>query len=145
MTAEVLPDRSTRFGRRVHERLRDERVLWIVTVGADGTPQPNPVWFVWDGDSVLAYNDNQAYRLAHVRNRPQVSLHFNSTRAGDDVIVLKGRAEIPDGLPGPHENPAYVEKYGDGMVQISGSLEAFGKTYSVPTRVRITKVRGFLF
>lgn len=144
MTADVLPDPSTPFGRRVRERLRDERVLWVVTVGADGTPQPNPVWFVWDGGSIVVYNDHSAHRLGHIRRRPQVSLHLNSTRGGGDVVVLNGTAEIADGMPAAHENPLYMEKYGDDMVQITGSPEAFSTTYSVPTRIRIDRVRGFV-
>ena len=43
----VLPDAGTPFGDRVRERLVDEQVIWLTTVGADGTPQPNPVWFLW--------------------------------------------------------------------------------------------------
>ena len=36
-------DPSTPFGERVRRRLRDVVVVWLNTVGADGTPQPNPV------------------------------------------------------------------------------------------------------
>lgn len=68
VTTNVLPDESTDFGRRVRERLRDGRVIWLTTVGADGTLQPDPVGFQWDGaDSVLTYNRTEAHRLTHVR------------------------------------------------------------------------------
>jgi len=43
MAESTLPDPSTAFGERVRRLLRDERVIWITTVGKDGTPQPNPV------------------------------------------------------------------------------------------------------
>ncbi|WAX58089.1 hypothetical protein M6B22_04785 [Jatrophihabitans cynanchi] len=36
----VLPAAGTPFGDRVRERLADEQVIWLTTVGADGTPQP---------------------------------------------------------------------------------------------------------
>jgi hypothetical protein len=39
----VLPDPATPFGERVARRLREEAVIWLTTMGADGTPQPNPV------------------------------------------------------------------------------------------------------
>ena len=42
MANQVLPDPSTTFGKRVRERLAEEIVVWLTTVGADGTPQPNP-------------------------------------------------------------------------------------------------------
>lgn len=38
---------SGALGERVRRRLRDEHI--ISTVGADGTRQPNPVWFLWGG------------------------------------------------------------------------------------------------
>jgi len=41
MTADVLPDAATAFGQRVRARLQNDTVIWIVTVGADGRPQPN--------------------------------------------------------------------------------------------------------
>ena len=51
MTADVLPDAATAFGQRVRTRLQNDTVIWIVTVGADGRPQPNPVGFCRDGDA----------------------------------------------------------------------------------------------
>jgi hypothetical protein len=50
MTADVLPDPATPFGQRVRRRLQNDTVIWIVTVGADGRPQPNPVGVVVDDD-----------------------------------------------------------------------------------------------
>ena len=57
MTEGPLPDAGSNFGRRVRERLRVEQVIWLTTTQADGTPQPNPVWFVWeDPDTLIVYN-----------------------------------------------------------------------------------------
>jgi len=52
-----LPDQSTPFGERVARRLRDERLIWFTTVDAKGTPQPTPVWFLWDDatSTILIY------------------------------------------------------------------------------------------
>ncbi|AYY12500.1 TIGR03667 family PPOX class F420-dependent oxidoreductase [Actinobacteria bacterium YIM 96077] len=144
MSSDVLPDPATPFGRRVRERLRDEWLIWLTTVGKDGTPQPNPVWFLWDGaDQILTYNLPDAYRMGHMAARPQVSLHFNSNQDGGDIVVLRGVAErVHDEAP-PHESGPYLDKYRSGMIHVSGSIEAFGTTYSAPVRIRITRVRGF--
>lgn len=142
--SDVLPSPETPFGQRVRERLRSEDVIWLTTVGRDGTPQPNPVWFVWSGeDEVVVYSYRGAYRLTHIAAHPQVALHFNSTSNGDEVVVLRGRAERADELPGPDVSPEYLAKYRDGMIQVMGSLESFATDYSVPIRVRLTRVRGF--
>ncbi|HEY7050246.1 MAG TPA: TIGR03667 family PPOX class F420-dependent oxidoreductase [Jatrophihabitantaceae bacterium] len=142
MTTDALPPTGTPFGDRVRRRLRDEVFVWMTTVGADGTPQPNPVWFVWDDGDVLIYNQHDARRLAHLRTNAHVSLHFNANARGGDVVVLSGRAELADGEP-PHEMPAYLDKYRDQMIRVSGSLEAFSARYSIPVRVRIDRLRGF--
>lgn len=140
MANDLLP--QSPFGERVRQRLDDEQIIWFTSVGRDGTPQPNPVWFLWDGETLLVYNHHRANRLVHVRQRPQVTLHFNHD-GGRDVVVLTGRAEVLEDYPPPHEQPDYLEKYGSGMARVSGDLEAFSRTYSVPLRVHLAGVRGF--
>ena len=140
---DALPDAATEFGRRVRRRLREEVVVWLTSVGADGSPQPNPVWFVWDDDGFLVYNRPDAYRLQHVRWRPRVSLHFDGDGDGGDIVVFTGLAEIVEGEPPSHARPDYVAKYGKRMVRVSGSREEFSRQYSVALRVRRLKVRGF--
>ncbi len=139
----VLPDPSSPFGQRVRERLEHERVVWFTTTGADGTPQPNPVWFVWDDGGFLIYNAAHAKRLSHIQGRPQVALHFNSNEQGGDIVVFRGLAHPADTQPPAHENPAYVAKYGEAMESISGSLEAFSKAYPQALRVQVNAVRGY--
>jgi PPOX class probable F420-dependent enzyme len=138
----VLPDGD--FGVRVAHRLRDETVIWLTTVGADGTPQPNPVWFVWDGDSsITVYSRPGAHRLAHLAANPHLSLHFDGNGRGGDVVVISGRARRAPELPAPHENPDYLAKYRDGMCRVSGSVERFSAEYGVPLVIEIQRVRGF--
>lgn len=137
----VLPD--TPFGERAGSRLRDAYVVWLTTVGADGTPQPNPVWFVWDGaDTVVVYNRRDAHRLPHIDARPNICLHFDGDGRGGDIVVIAARAQRDLDLPPPHENPAYLAKYGDGMRRVSGSPEQFAADYPVPVRMDLQRVRG---
>ena len=140
---DVLPDASSPFGERVRRRLRDEKVIWMTTVGRDGTPQPNPVWFVWEGSSFLVYNRADANRLTHIRSRPRVSLNFDGNDRGGDIVVFTGVAGVAQDEPPPHESPAYLERYGEDIKRISGSPEAFGRDYPVALRIDVTGVRGF--
>jgi PPOX class probable F420-dependent enzyme len=139
----VLPDPKSEFGARVRERIETEHVIWFTTVGADGTPQPNPVWFLWQDDGLLVFNRAGAKRLAHIEARPQVSLHFNGNDQGGDIVVLSGTARRLEGHPRPHEVPEYVAKYGDAMAGISGDTETFGAAYPVAVRIDVARVRGF--
>ncbi len=46
-------DTSTEFGQRVAGHLANDQVIWLTTVNPDLTPQPSPVWFLWDGETLL--------------------------------------------------------------------------------------------
>ena len=118
-------------------------MIWFTTVGADGTPQPNPVWFLWEDTSGLVYSRPDANRLTHIRSRPKVCLHFDGDGRGGDIVVLAGRAQVLEGHPLPHELPGYLDKYRESMIRVSGSPEAFSEAYPVPVRVDILRVRGF--
>jgi len=138
----VLPSPNTTFGGRVRERLSAEIVLWLTTVGADGTPQPNPVWFLWEGgDSLLVYNRADAHRLKHVRSRPRVALNFDGNGQGGDIIVLTGDAELVDDVPPANEHRAYAEKYTEQIARIFGTPENFASEYPIAMRIHLTRVR----
>src|SRR5262245_2282280 len=138
----ILPDASTELGERIRRRLSEEFVVWLTTVGSDGTPQPNPVWFLWDGDTILVYSMNNAARERNIERNPRVSLNLNSTRGGGHVVVSTGEARISPEEPSADNNPAYVEKYNDMIAGSFGTPEQFASEYSVPIRITPTKVRG---
>jgi PPOX class probable F420-dependent enzyme len=118
--------------------------IWLTTVGRDGTPQPNPVGFLWDGGgSLLTYSQTEARRLANIRRQPLVSLNFDSN-GGGDVVVLTGTAEILDDYPAMPGDPAWLEKYGEAIDARFGSAVKFAERFSVPVRIHLTRVRGFL-
>jgi PPOX class probable F420-dependent enzyme len=143
MTESVLPDPSTPFGERVWRRLRKEQVVWITTVGKDGTPQPNPVGFLFqDDNSILIYNAVKANRINHVVDRPQVALHFDGDGDGGDIVVFIGTARRVDDIPPPHENQAWLAKYGDSAARMFGSPEKFSEMFPVPLRIEISRTRG---
>jgi PPOX class probable F420-dependent enzyme len=148
----VLPDPGTPFGDTVRRRLREETIIWLTTVGRSGTPQPNPVWFLWQPDagsawgdgSFLIFHDGSSARLSSLVERPRVALNFNSIEGGG-ITVFTGAVEVLEGHPLAHEVPEYVAKYGP-QVEETGtdrSLETFMAKYSVVTRIRPEKVRGF--
>jgi len=134
---------SGAFGERVSRRLREEKVIWLVTVGRDGTPQPNPVWFLWDGaDSVIVYNRPDAQRLRHLADRPRLALNLDGNGQGGDIVVLAGSARRDDAVPPADTHDGYLAKYRDDMVRVSGSVERFAEQYPVPLVVEIDRVRG---
>jgi PPOX class probable F420-dependent enzyme len=138
----VLPSPSTPFGERVERRLREERVIWLTTNSADGTPQPNPVWFLWDGSSMLIYSLPDAARIANLKHNPKVALNFDGNGQGGDIIIITGEARISQDDPPADQLPVYVEKYRDFIARSFGTPAAFAAKYSVALRITPTKVRG---
>ncbi len=136
-------DTTSEFGARAARRLDDEQVIWLTTVGADGAPQPSPVWFLWDGDTVLIYSQPDTPKVRNIARSSPVSLAFNATFHGGDVVVFTADAEIDADAPPANAVPAYVAKYTDGLASLGMSAEAFAAEYATPIRVRLRKLRGF--
>lgn len=136
-------DTSSDFGQRAARRLAEEQVAWLSTVDNNGTPQPVPVWFLWDGQTAIIYSQPGQAKIRNVERTGRASLNFNSDFHGGDVVVLTGTAEIEPSAPAADQNPAYVEKYADGIASINMTPESFAAAYSVPIRLTPAKLRGF--
>jgi PPOX class probable F420-dependent enzyme len=137
-------DFTTAFGRKVKRHLEEEYFVWLTTTGADLTPQPRPVWFAWVDDSFLIYSQPGAHKVAHIRGRPNVALHFNTdAKADENVIVFLGRAELDPGAPPAHQVQAYLEKYRDGIAGLGMSPGEFSRDYSLAIRVEPVRLRGW--
>ena len=135
-------DTGTPFGQRAERRLREELIGWLITTSADGTPQPVPVWFLWDlPDSFLVYSKPDTAKLRNIAERPRVSLHLDGDGTGGDIVVAVGDAALADDPPA-HEVPAYVEKYADLIAGHTWTPESFAAEYSVAVRVEVTGLRG---
>ncbi len=134
-------DTSTEFGARAERRLREERLAWLVTVRADGTPEPIPVWFLWDGESVLLYSRPSTRKLRNIARNPRVALHLDGDGLGGDVVVVIGEARVSDDPPADRL-PDYVAKYTWGFERNGWTAQEFAGDYSVPIRVRFLGLRG---
>ncbi len=139
-----LPDPSTPFGERVARRLRDERLMWLTTVDANGTPQPTPIWFLWDEatSTFLIYSRSDAKRLEHLQRNPKVALNFDGNGSGGDIIVFTGEAEVSTADPPADQLPAYVEKYRDFIARSYNTPKNFASIYSVALRMMPRRIRG---
>jgi PPOX class probable F420-dependent enzyme len=144
MDTSRLLDASSPFGQRAQQRLRDERVIWLTTIGADGTPQPNPVWFLWDSSasSFLVYSLPDAQRLRHIERNPRVALHFDGNGQGGNIVVFGAEARRSTSDPSADQVTAYVDKYRDFIARNFGTPEAFAQRYSVALRITPDRVRG---
>ena len=139
-----LPDPTTPFGERVAHRLHNEPLIWLTTVDAKGTPQPTPVWFLWDeaASTFLVYSLANAKRLAHIQQNPRVALNFDGDGSGGNIIVFTGTAQISSTDPPADQLPAYLEKYANFIARFSITPENFASRYSVALRIHPSAIRG---
>jgi PPOX class probable F420-dependent enzyme len=137
-------DVTTPLGKRIAERLEAEVAIWLTTVAPDGTPQPNPVWFLWDGSTLLVYSHNKAARLRNLRQNARVALNLDSRDQGEaDVHIITGTARFATEEPPVSRNEAYLAKYAEAIKGIGSETEKFTREYSVALRITPEKVRGF--
>ncbi len=123
--------------------MTQERVVWLVTVGADLNPQPRPVWFLWDGDTILVYSQPRARKVAHIAAHPKVACHLNTDEDGSHVAVFLGKAAVDMKTPPADKMPAYLKKYRKGIRELEMTPEAFAKDYSVAIRIKPASLRGW--
>jgi PPOX class probable F420-dependent enzyme len=137
-------DLASKFGRVVKEHLNNQYVIWLTTVDSNLTPQPRPVWFIWEEDSFLIFSQAKAYKVKHITKNPKVALHFNTDETGDEhVIIFLGDASIDTNCPPAHQVHAYFEKYKSGIADLKMTPEEFSREYSIAIRIKPTEVRGW--
>jgi len=136
----TIPDNP--FGDRVRLRLEAEIVAWLTTVRSDGTPQASPIWFWWDGDTVLIYSKDNTARLRNLARSSATSFHFDGDGDGGDIVIFEGTCNVSDDPPST-EIPEYQEKYRTEIVDIAHDPGSFAVAYPVPLRFIPTRLRGF--
>lgn len=133
---------TSRFGRRVNRRLRQEKIIWLTTVDSHHRPQPRPVWFHWDGQTVLIFSERNTAKLQHIPRNPKVALNFNTDEDGDDVGVLIGEARILSEPPPATRVKAYLGKYKQGIKDIGMTVPQFSAAFAVPILFSPRAMRG---
>lgn len=139
-----MVDFSTRFGRHVNRRLRQEKIIWLTTVDSNNTPQPRPVWFHWDGQTLLIFSEQNKAKLKHIARDPRVALNFNTDEDGGDVAVLLGDAVILNEPPASSRVKTYLRKYNAGIKSLGMTVAQFTEAYTVPMLVTPQAMRGFI-
>jgi PPOX class probable F420-dependent enzyme len=135
-------DFNSDFGARALQRLSTGQIIWLTTVDSHGVPQPRPVWFLWDGESILIYSRPQAHKIRHLETNPSVSLNFDSDGQGGDIVVLLGEAHIANSPIPENQIARYVEKYNQGMEDLDLTPADFSNTYSLAIKIIPSSLRG---
>ena len=122
------------------ERLQSNRMAWLTTVRPDGRPHTAPVWFLWDGITLLIFSKANTQKIRNLRQNRSVMLALDDTQNGSDVVMLEGNAELLQRTEGLEALPAYSEKYRDGLQSIGVTAEQFTMLYSQLIRITPTRL-----
>ena len=127
---------------RLDRFLDTEPVVWISSVRPDGAPHLVPIWFTWDGESLLVFSKPHAQKVRNVRANPTVMLALGDPAADFDVVLVEARAEL-DRAPARSLPAAHLAKYGERMAGLGLSPEAFLETYSQVIRITPQRPLGW--
>lgn len=126
---------------QIERHLISDQVAWLTTVTSTGRPTPRPVWFVWDGSGITVYSVNGGAKLRHIATNDSVSVHFNSTPGGGDVVVISGHARIVRDAPPPSRFPGLLDKYMPAVESMGREPSWFDENYR--TAIHITPDRAW--
>ncbi|HSL32879.1 MAG TPA: pyridoxamine 5'-phosphate oxidase family protein [Candidatus Limnocylindrales bacterium] len=123
--------------------LRRETVAWLSSVRPDGAPHVVPIWFVWDGESILVFSKPDAQKVRNLRADPRAMVAVGRPGADFDVELVEVTAEIvPESSPGLLPD-GFVGKYASLARRAGIAMDRFAATYSQPIRLHPTRWLGW--
>ncbi|MFD5985365.1 pyridoxamine 5'-phosphate oxidase family protein [Streptomyces cyaneofuscatus] len=92
------------------DRLRDDQDAWVATASPDGIPCLAPLWFAWDGATLLMATRRTNPTAVNVTPTGEIRVTLGTPR---DVVLIKGEAEIVEGTALPTDDgDAFAAKLG---------------------------------
>ncbi len=104
----------------------------------DGAPHLVPIWFTWDGSSLLVFSKPGAQKVRNLRANPVAMLALGEPEDDFDVALAEARVELFD-APATELPDAHLAKYADRMAALGLSPEEFIATYSQVLRITPTR------
>ena len=136
-------DITTEWGRHAEQRLRSDLIAWLTTVGSDGRPYTVPVWFLWEGKTILIFSQPHKQKVRNLRTNARVTLALDGTQQGEDVVIVEGTAALLDDPQLSTTVPAYAEKYRALLQSMVWTPESLAAEFSQGIRVTPTKIRSW--
>ncbi len=126
----------------INQRLQKENIIWFATVHGD-RPHLVPVWFLWDGTTILIFSKPNTVKVRDIRKNSNVMLALETDQEGDDVVLIEGEAVLLD--PGSVDTtlPAFAQKYEQLLKGMSVSAQAMAEEYNQPIRVVPTRFNSW--
>ena len=139
MTRTAQADQTQRCRPSIEAALRDDPVVWLSSVQSDGRPHLVPVWFLWDGDRILAFSKPHARKVDNLRDQPSVMLAVGTPGPEFDVELIEATAELPDEPATSVIPEGFGAKYRELLHRAGLTVQRFAEVYSQPIVLRPTR------
>ena len=137
-------DTSTAYGAKVAKQVVERKLGWLTTVSSDGTPQPNPVWFLWDDGRFILFSEPGQAKLKNIARSGRVSFNLEATEDEEQITIFTGGAtEIDRGTIRQALLDEYAAKYVQGMINIKLTRAEYEAKYLSVIEFKPEKVRGW--
>jgi PPOX class probable F420-dependent enzyme len=121
---------------RREERLRTDAIVWFGSVRPDGRPHLVPVWFHWDGETVLILSQPRTQKVRNLARNPFVTIAIDDSRMGQDVALFEGEATLLAEPVARARSVAYLAKYAELLAEMEWTPEQYLTDYSQGIVVR---------
>jgi PPOX class probable F420-dependent enzyme len=115
----------------------------FATVGADGTPNISPVWYVFDGEDFLFTTGGTTAKVRNLRRHPRAALCVADDAAPFAYVEVRGDVTLSDNL----DHLLDVATRASARYMGADKAEEFGKRNAVPgelvVRLHPTKVIAY--
>jgi PPOX class probable F420-dependent enzyme len=105
-----------------------------------GQPQASPVWFLWEGTTILIFRRPAAPKLRNPAANPRVTVHLDSDGAGGDVVTIDATAAVDPDAPPAHQLEGYLAKYRPGIQALGWTRAQLARDFWVAIRIRPVRV-----
>jgi PPOX class probable F420-dependent enzyme len=143
MTTAAQPTETTRCRPAIQAALREDAVVWLSTVQADGRPHLVPVWFLWDGDRIVAFSKPHARKVENLRDQPSVMLAVGTPGSEFEVELIEATAELPEETATAVMPDGFGAKYRELLHRAGMTVQRFAEVYSQPIVLRPTRFLGY--
>ena len=123
--------------------LRDDPVLWLSSVQANGRPHVVPVWFHWNGERIVAFSKPRARKVDNLRDQPRVMLAVGTPGPDFEVELIEATAELPDSSASDVMPVGFGAKYQELLRRAGLTVQRFAEVYSQPIVLRPTRFLGY--
>jgi PPOX class probable F420-dependent enzyme len=123
--------------------LRSDPVVWLSSVQPDGRPHLVPVWFLWDGERIVAFSKPHARKIGNLREQPRVMVAVGTPGPDFEVELIEATAELPDSSATDVMPAGFGKKYRELLRRAGLTVQRFAEVYSQPIVLRPTRFLGY--